>query len=430
MNPRFVAARIIQKILLRKGSLSLLSSMRLNHLDKSLIQEMCYGTMRYYFLLDFLVKQLLEKPLKKKNQDIHALILIGLYQLLYMNIPEHTVIFETVDACKNFKKIWAKKLVNGVLREFSRRKDSITKLVEQDIEAKYLHTKWFIEILQKVWPREWENIVAANNQKPPMSLRLNLQKTTYDAYVKELNKFNVSMEAQAYGSSCIILKQPISVSQLPGFREGKVSVQDCGAQFAAQLLDLKPHQRILDACAAPGGKTTHILEAEPHIGELIALDIDEKRLSSIAQNLQRLNLRATLINADAAKPDMWWDGRFFDRILLDAPCSGTGVIRRHPDIKYLKTEKDIKNFSDTQSFLLKSLWALLKDEGKLLYVTCSILPDENQNVISAFIKKTPNAIEEKIQSDWGIALAYGRQILPGQQNMDGFYYCLLKKIVV
>jgi 16S rRNA (cytosine967-C5)-methyltransferase len=419
MNPRITAIKIILKLVQQGKSFAKIS-------QESFVQEICYGVARWYLQLDFITKQLLKKPLKAKDLDIYTLILTALYELMYMRTPAHAIINESVNNARALKKEWACGLINATLRNFVRQKNKLLASVDKNIEAKYSHPKWLINKIREVYPHNWEQLFTANNSHPPMSLRINLALISRENYLKK-----VTATSNTFCSSCITLKKPCPVAQLPNFDNGEVSVQDCGAQFAASLLDLQPKQRILDSCAAPGGKTMHILEMQPNIKELIAIDHDKKRLNLIRENLQRtrekLSQKVTLLHADASQPENWWDHKLFDRILLDAPCSATGVIRRHPDIKILKKSSDIPKLATQQLKILTALWPLLNPNGKLVYVTCSILPEENDQVIEKFLAITPNAHISKIDAIWGMDTKFGRQIIPGQDGMDGFYYAVICK---
>jgi len=426
MNPRLIANKVIVTLLHDKISLAKLLARTYD--DKSFIQELCYGVTRWYTQLDFIAKKLLTKPLKPKDLDIYVIILTGLYEIIYMRTPPHAAINENVNNARQLKKEWACGLINAILRNFLRQEKKIFAAIDKDIAAKFSHPQWLIKKIQAAYPDTWGKILITNNEHPPMSLRINLQKISRQDY---LNKVDATPNDVC--PSCITLKKPCQVTQLPNFNDGEVSVQDCGAQFAASLLDLQPNQYILDACAAPGGKTMHILETKPELQKLIAIDHDKLRLQMIDENLQRLkplDQKVKLIHADAANPKTWWDKKMFDRILLDAPCSATGVIRRHPDIKLLKQEEDIKKLTEQQLNLLKSLWPTLKSDGLLVYVTCSILPEENDQVIENFITSSSDARINKINTQWGMPTKHGRQILSGQNNMDGFYYAVICKTVL
>jgi 16S rRNA (cytosine967-C5)-methyltransferase len=434
MNVRHQACLIIKRVLSQQCSLNVAIQAELDEKQEfdPLVLELCYGTLRYFHQLTFLSQKLLETPLKGKHEDVHALILIGLYQLLHTRIPAHAAIDETVEATRKLRKPWASKLLNGVLRHFQRQQTILMTLCEQQsLPAFYSHPKWLIESIQQGYPEQWQNILNMNNQKPALSLRVNLSRTSRQAYLEKLAAEDLEAMPSDLSESGIILKDSCKVTELPGFRQGEFSVQDCSAQLAADLLDVQEGHHVLDACCAPGGKTTHLLEKQPNI-TLIALDQDRERLKLVHENAMRLlkgevrKNALTILAGDASQPETWWDQHLFDRILLDAPCSATGIIRRHPDIKLLRKKIDIENLAVTQLQLLQALWSLLKSGGKLLYVTCSILSAENVSMITTFLESEKTAAEIPISASWGIAMQYGRQILP-EEDRDGFYYCLLGK---
>lgn len=423
MNLRAIAAETIFKVVIEGASLSDAMPEKLSDArDQAFLQALCYGVCRRYFYLDALLQQLMDKPLKAKDQDIYILLLVGLYQLIDMRVPAHAAIAETVDAVKKFKKIWAKGLVNAVLRNYQRHATELQETLQDNLSAEYSHPMWLIEKTRQEWPVDWQAILTANNQHPPLALRVNQQKITREQYLTSIPA-HILPETQ----SGIVLEKPLDVQQIPGFLTGEVSVQDGAAQLAAELLMLAPGQRVLDACAAPGGKTAHILELQPQLAELVAIDRDEKRLNSVRENLQRLQISATLIAADAADTTHWWDKTLFDRILLDAPCSASGVIRRHPDIKLLRRPTDIAKLAIEQLRLLEALWPLLKTDGLLVYATCSIFTEENTRVLQTFLQAHPEAKIDRITTEWGKECAVGKQILPGMHEMDGFYFARLRK---
>ena len=396
--------------------------------DHSLVQALSYGVIRFYPRLSFIAEQLLNKPLKDKDQDVLLLILSGLYQLSEMRIPDHAAVSETVKVTKALKKPWSKNLVNAVLRNFQRQSDSIKQKVEKNLEARFAHPDWWIQRIKKSWREDdkWQKVLDANNQSPPMTLRLNTNHISRDAYLKLLEENDISASAGKHSPAAIRLEKPVMVTRLPLFAEGKVSVQDEAAQLAALLLNPQKGDRILDACAAPGGKTIHLLEKESDI-DLLAIDIEENRLQRVQENLDRTGLKATLLTANAFDPDSWWDGKTFDRILLDAPCSASGVIRRHPDIKLLRQEADIAKLVQDQQQILNALWPLVKSGGMLLYATCSVLPEENTLQIQHFLQQHADAILQPLNVDWGQQQTAGRQLLPGDDGMDGFFYALIQK---
>jgi 16S rRNA (cytosine967-C5)-methyltransferase len=389
-------------------------------------QELSYGTLRWGPRLAFLVARLLRKPLRERDGDVRALLWLGLYQLLYSRVPAHAAVDGTVDASRALRKSWAAGLVNAVMRGFLKRRDELLAAAERDEQAATAHPAWWLDSLRRGRPDDWQGIVAANNARPPMTLRVNERRTSRDDYLKRLAVAGMAGGPAPFTASGVLLDQPVEVMQLPGFAEGLVSVQDGAAQLAAVLLDPQPGERILDACAAPGGKTAHLLERQPALREVVAVDKDAARLARVRDNLTRLGLEARCVTADAAATAEWWDGMSFDRVLLDAPCSGSGVIRRHPDIKYLRRPQDIEALAAQQQRLLSALWPLLKREGMLLYAVCSVLPEENEQVVQAFLAQHGDAREETV-AVWGKPLAHGRLIVPGTEGMDGFYYACLRK---
>lgn len=389
-----------------------------------LVQEMTYGVARRYFSLNALAAQLLREPLKARDEDLRLLLLTGLYQLREMRTPPARAVNETVAAAETLGKPWARGLINACLRRYQRERDPLEAALARDLEARADHPRWLLEQLRAAWPDDWEAIVAANNQRPPLWLRVNLQRASRDDLVTRLRGEGIEVQTVDAPDSAILIEPPRPVEALPGFAEGMMSVQDIGAQFAAGLLGAQPGERVLDACAAPGGKTAHLLERTPGL-ELLALDVAPERVERIRSNLERLGLSAVVRCADATDPDRWWDGRPFDRLLLDVPCSASGVIRRHPDVKLRRQAADLPRLRATQAALLESLWPLLKPGGKLLYVTCSVLPDENERQISHFLETHPEAREWPVRLPVGRARSHGWQLLPG--DTDGFYYAGLVK---
>lgn len=428
---RVCAARALTDVL--QGEKSLTSALPrhsegLNAKDQALLQELCFGVCRFQQRLSLIAEQFLQKPFKKKDTDIEALLYLGIYQLLYTRIPDHAAISATVEAAGKVKKVWAKGMLNGVLRNVQRNAATLEQQPWAASEAfRFSHPQWLVHRLQLAWPEQWPAILHANNEHPPMTLRVNSRRGNREDYLAALRLAEIDAEATPYSADGINLRQPCAVQQLPGFDDGHVSVQDEAAQLAAQLLDLAPGQRVLDACCAPGGKTCHILERETQLQELVALDLDPARLVRVRENLQRLSLNATLKAADAAELDDWWDQRPFARILLDAPCSATGVIRRHPDIKLLRRASDIDKLARLQLQLLQILWQTLAPGGTLLYATCSILPVENEHVVTRFLQQTTDAQHQIIDARWGVARTAGRQLFPQEGGGDGFYYALLRK---
>ncbi len=428
MTTRWIAARAITLVLQEGQSLTTALDNKLKTIesaqDKAFVQAICYGVCRYYHRLDFILSLLVDRPLKVL--EVKALLLIGLYQLKYMRVKPHAAVSETVQAARSLP--WARALINAVLRNYLRKEDALEHEADKIGTAKFSHPDWLIQQLGQDWPEQVETILLENNQPPPMALRVNLAKTGTDDYLKLLLGKTLLAHPVGFCPSAIILEKPVPIDVLPNFEEGWVSVQDTAAQLAAGLLEPQKGHRVLDVCAAPGGKTAHLLELQPVVGELVAVDIDEHRMLRVEDNLKRLNLQATLITADACNPGVWWDGKPFDRILLDAPCSATGVIRRHPDIKLLRKMTDIASLTQLQKNILNAVWPLLKPGGMLLYATCSVLKQENEGQIQDFMSTHPDAKELPIIAEgWGNPREYGRQVLTGESMMDGFYYARIVK---
>lgn len=427
-SARASAARVIAEVMQKKHSLNGVLTAALTSLpdnDRSLCQQLCYGVIRWQPQLEAISQSLLTKSLRAKDADIAALLLCGLYQLRDMRVPSHAAISETVNACKTLGKPWATGLLNASLRNYQRQQDEIEAKILQQESAKYAHPDWLIQRFKHDWPEQWSAILEANNLQPPMMLRVNTQHGSRQDYLARLTQAEIEASAIESCSDGVLLASPCDVFQLPGFADGDASVQDGAAQLVADLLDLKPNLRILDACAAPGGKTCHILEQFPD-NHMVALDIDPRRLLQIKQNTDRLKLNAELIAADAADVDNWWDGQLFDRILIDAPCSGTGVIRRHPDIKLLRRPDDIATLAEQQQQLLNKLWPLLKPDGLLIYTTCSALKQENEEQVASFLQDHPEAQENAISPAPAERRSVGYQRLPGDNLLDGFYYASLR----
>ncbi len=439
-DSRATATRIIAQVIFNRHSLDRTYSQIINNLpttgsepDRRLIQELAYGTVRWWTTLESITSNLLEQPLKRKNQDLAALIALGLYQLIHTDIPHHAAVSETVGAAPLIGKQWARGLVNAVLRRFIKERSSLDK-IERSLSVKTAHPEWLITALNQAWPQYWRAIIDANNCRPLLTLRVNTQKTSREEYLCTLSSSSIQAVAITDCPSAIQLVSRHPVTSLPGFIEGVVSVQDCSAQLASLALSARPGMRVLDACAAPGGKTTHLLELCPELDELVALDIDPKRAGRIDENLKRLGLDAKVVIGDGIDTDKWWDGRLFDRILIDAPCSGTGVIAKHPDIRHLRRPSDISQLAAKQRLLLNALWPLLTENGYLLYTTCSVLPQENTLQIESFLNEHPDATHRLPNTDLqsgdrsiGLVQPYGYQRLQGVHHGDGFFYAGLAK---
>ena len=429
-NSRALAAHCLYQVVDKGRSLSDVlpqaQAKLANPKDKALVQQICYGVLRWLPKLDYWAGKLLQKPLKGKQRPFQFLLYVGFYQLAYMRTPAHAAISETVEGAIAMKAAGLKGLINGVLRNFQRQQDTLIAAAEQVDSCRYGHPNWFIKQLREHYPQDWQAMLEANQAQAPMWIRVNAQHGDAQDYLAKLNAVEIEGALDDDLAQAICLQSPCDVSRLPGFDEGHCSVQDGAAQFAAHLLDAQAGDIVLDACAAPGGKTCHMLEGQSGIDTMTALDCDDKRLARVEQNLSRLQLTAKLVCAPAQNLEDWWDGRLFDRILLDAPCSATGVIRRHPDIKWLRRQDDIAQLAELQREILTRLWMTLKPGGTLLYATCSVLPQENVEQMRQFLSVTEDAIHCPLH-DGDTAARPGWQLLPGQHNKDGFYYCRLKK---
>lgn len=420
-SERLQALQVLMQLFEKRISLS----QALPPSASSLTKALCYGVCRQYFRLEVLANSLLTK--RPKDQEIWLVLLLGLYQLYWLHTPDYAVVKETVNILVKIRKIWAKGLVNAVLRTARREETAIRAKLADNTAWKTNHPTWLLELLQASWKEQWPSILEENDKHPPMTLRVNQRKISAVQYGELLKNASIDYLPMEQVPEGLIIAQPMDVYSLPGFDEGLVSVQDAAAQQAVRLLELQPGLRVLDACAAPGGKTGHILESEPQLAACLAIDIEAKRLQKITDNLQRLQLQARCVQADILHPEIWWDGIAFDRILLDAPCSATGVIRRHPDIKILRNAEAIETIVPLQKAMLETLWPLLAPGGLLVYATCSILPAENAEQIRLFTENQPDCRLKMIDKPWGIWTGFGRQILPGDNQMDGFFYSVLEK---
>jgi 16S rRNA (cytosine967-C5)-methyltransferase len=396
--------------------------------DRAFARHLAFGVLRWLVALEWLAGQLMQRPLKARDRDIHRLVLLGLFQLWQDQAPPHAAIHEAAEGARLLGKAWAVGLVNAVLRRFQRERDTwLARLGQRD--ERFAHPAWLLDWLRRDWPDDWQAIADANNRPAPLWLRLGPG--------AERHRLGERLAHEGFrhwphpdAPEALAIEPAAAAEAIPGFAEGLLSVQDPAAQLAAGLLQAAPGQRVLDACAAPGGKACHLLEREPQL-ELVALDRSSDRLERVQENLERLGLARRaglrLRAADAADTDTWWDGRPFQRILLDAPCSSTGVIRRHPEIKWLRSPQQIAEAVQLQGRLLDRLWPVLEPGGMLLYATCSVLRDENQEQIERFLAKCADADCDTLDAEWGRAAGPGRQILPGDRDMDGFFYARLRK---
>ncbi|AOY89391.1 16S rRNA (cytosine(967)-C(5))-methyltransferase [Marinobacter salinus] len=391
--------------------------------DRPVLQALCYGTCRWFHRLDGELQTRLKKPLRKPDRIVHHLMLVALFQLRFSQHASYAILNESVEACRALDKPHLTGLVNGVLRAAEREGAP----EPEDDAARYSHPAWMVEKLRHNWPEDWRNILEGNNAQAPMTLRVNALRFSRDAYLNLLQEAGIDATPTRLAPHGIQLARPVPVDRLPWFDDGAVSVQDEAAQLCTTILDLAPRQRVLDACAAPGGKTCAILEACGELAEVVAIDESADRLPRVQENLDRLDLQAILKQADAAAVDQWWDGQAFDRILLDVPCSASGVIRRHPDIKLLRRESDIVPLAAIQLGLLNAMWSILKPGGRLVYATCSVFPQENHRIIQRFRKQQDSAILVEPEVQWGRDMGAGRQLLPDPNSHDGFFYAVLEK---
>lgn len=398
--------------------------------DRRLLGALVYGSLRWYGRLDPLLGRLLNKPLGPRQLDLHCLMVCGLFELHYLSTPRHAAVAETVNAARQLGQPRAAGLVNAILRRDLREGESILQELDRDVALRHAHPQWMVVQLQRDWPLQWAQVLEQNNRQAPFWLRVNLHRVSREAYRERLaSEAGLAAGAPDFLPSALLLDHPVDVERLPGFDQGLVSVQDGAAQLAGHWLEVAAGQRVLDACAAPGNKTAHLLELGGGDLDLLALDRSAERLERLQANLRRMGYQAAVRQADAACPESWWDGRAFDRILLDAPCSATGVIRRHPDIKWLRRPGDLVDLQAAQAAMLSALWPLLAPGGQLLYSTCSVFRGENDRQVQQFLASTADARVSPPPAlpGAGSALAPGFQLLPGDAAMDGFYYVRLRK---
>ena len=428
LNSRAAAAKISWQIIdkglsLDAALLAYSEQANLSPQDRGFIQELVYGVCRWYGELDAIAGTLMRSPIRNKDRVVHFVLLVGLYQLKHIDTADHAAVAETVSACKQLNKVWAKNLINGCLRTYLRNPP-----MEASLDHALSHPAWIVEQLDTAWPDYSEQILQANNQRPPMCIRVNTRHATREDYLNQLNAAEVAAHPDPYARDGIILDRPVPVTNLPDFDHGSCSVQDTAAQLAADFLDARADMTVLDACAAPGGKTAHLLERADNQLQLHALDISSRRCEQLHSTLARLQLNADVHIADASKENAWPTPEGgYDRILIDAPCSGLGVIRRHPDIKHHRRISDLQTLNEIQYALLQNLWRYLKPNGLMLYMTCSVLPSENQTQLARFVASQNDVMLEIIDHPNALALDFGVQTLPGVHEMDGFYYCLLRK---
>jgi len=430
---RAVSAEIVDAVVYGGESLDAAitkNEPRIQATDRPLLRMLCYGCLRNHWRLQGWLSQLISKPFRKRDRVVSALLAIGLYQITEMRIPDHAVVSETVDAVRQLRRPKLAGLVNACLRRFVR--ENIAETAAMDEESQWNHPAWMIDRLRDDWPDDYQAILTANNERAPMWLRANASKNSAAAYLKRLQEIGIEADLLTGVPEAVRLRAPQAVDGLPGFATGDASVQDAAAQIAAHWLLRDAQGHLLDACAAPGGKSGHLLELGENRVSLTAVDNDAARVVSIAENLRRIGRSATLITADASNPKEWWDGVPFDGILLDAPCSASGVIRRHPDIKLLRRESDLGKLAAIQRAMLDALWPLLAEGGTLLYATCSVFAVENDELTGQFLRDHGDAVENDVLPNNNIRdlmqrRACGYQILPGTAGLDGFYYAALHK---
>jgi 16S rRNA (cytosine967-C5)-methyltransferase len=399
--------------------------------ERGLLRSLSFDSVRWYLRLDAMLSRLLSRPGQRLEPQVRALAIVGLCQLVYTHIPEHAAVAETVNAARLLGHPRAAGLINALLRRYLRERTALSAAVDEDVSTRFAHPRWLVEKLGEDWGSMCGRILDANNQRPPFWVRVNRRRISGVQYRAMLEENDFEIVGSMFEDEALCLGRAVDVAELPGFAEGLVSIQDAAAQLAARLLKVEPGDRALDACAAPGGKTGHVLELQPELAELVAVDVSDERLIRVKQNLQRLGLDAKVIGADAAEPSAWWDGKPFQRILLDVPCSATGVIRRHPDIKLLRRAADIPALADKQMHLLRQTWPLLAPGGRLVYASCSALRAETTEVVGAFTASVPQAKdvtpERLAVLDLEVQQGPGYRIAAGTAGMDGFYYACLEK---
>jgi 16S rRNA (cytosine967-C5)-methyltransferase len=430
-SARAVALDSLSSVLAEGASLAATLPPRLAGLDdpreRALAQELAYGVLRWRPRLEAVLAGVLDRPLRRREHEVRLALLLGIYQLLHTRVPAYAAVAETLALLEARGKGWAKGLANALLRRVDTERAELLARADASEVARYAHPAWLLQALRRAWPDDWAAILTADNERPPLTLRVNRLRVSREAYLDALGHAGLDAGPTPFAPEGVVVETPVDVESLPGFSAGLCSVQDAAAQLAAPLLGLAPGQRVLDACAAPGGKTAHILETEPELAEVVALEQDPARAERLRGTLARLGLRARVVVADAGHPDGWWDRRAFDRILLDAPCSATGVIRRHPDVKYRRDPAAVTQLARAQRRLIEALWPLLAPAGTLLYATCSVLPEENEEVLARFLDARSDARPVSLEGPWGRPRAIGRQVLPGDDGMDGFFYALLRR---
>jgi 16S rRNA (cytosine967-C5)-methyltransferase len=443
---RAQCARIVADVVRRGRSLdaALTFDMEVTRQERGLIRALSYDSIRWYIRLDALLERLLTRPNQVLAPEVRALAIVGLCQLLYTDIPAHAAVDETVNAARLLRQPRAAGFINAILRRCQREHVRLSADIDRDIATRFAHPRWLVSALNADWGARSQEILAANNQRPPFWIRVNRLRSTGAEYRSLLQDRGIGIAASSFNDEALLLEHAMDVADLPGFADGLVSVQDAAAQIAARLLAPAAGERILDACAAPGGKTGHLLELQPELAQLVAVDVSSERMTRVADNLRRLGFQAgadaqssarvqvQLVVADVGEPSSWWDGRAYDRILLDVPCSATGVIRRHPDIKLLRRAEDIAALASRQSQLLRSSWQLLAPGGRLVYASCSALQAETTAIVESFLSSHADAREMTADALRALGLPgqdrTGHRIAAGTAGMDGFYYACMEKI--
>jgi 16S rRNA (cytosine967-C5)-methyltransferase len=423
---RAEAARAVARVMAGRtldDALAAAQAESLTTQNRALLQAMVYGVVRDHTLLAHLAARMLEKPLQNQPA-VHALLLCGLHQLRDMRMPAHAAVAETVNAVALLEAHWARGMINAVLRRYQRERRALEDALPTDPVVRHSHPEWLVDAIRADWPRVWKKVLLENNEPGPLTLRVNRRHGSAVEYLQRLPGAGLAGHLVPGVPDAVVLEEATTVDKLPGFAAGQASVQDASAQLAVELLDLRPGLRVLDACSAPGGKTAHILERTDC--EVTALDIDPARLQRVDETLARVQLKATVRTGDARVPSGWWDEKPFDRILLDAPCSGTGVIRRHPDIKFLRRRADIPKMAQMQLEMLHALFPLLAPGGVLVYGVCSVLAAEGADVVQRFLDRAGDAKARPIGAPWGEPQGPGRRLPPGG-DFDGFFYAVLAR---
>jgi 16S rRNA (cytosine967-C5)-methyltransferase len=427
-NARALAAQALSGIVVEGNSLraafatfsTKLSDVR----DRALLSALMHEGARWWLRFAAALDGLLERPINEREPQVHALLVLGLVQLEILRLPEYAAVAATVEATRALRKPAFSGLVNALLRRWLRERDARNAVLDANVAIGSAHPRWLIESIAADWPADLDAIVAANNAQAPLWLRVNRRRVTRAELAASFAAEGIAAEAPTALPVALVFAQSLDVTRLPGYADGSFSVQDGAAQFAAGLLDARDGMHVLDACAAPGGKAAHILETADV--ELLALDRDPQRLPRMRENFARLGLRAEVQAGDAGNPQDWWNGRRFERILLDAPCSATGIIRRQPDVKLHRRASDIGVLAGAQQRLLESLWPLLAPGGRLVYATCAVLAAENSGCVDGFVARHADAVALPVPLDWHAAGA-GVQNLPGEGGMDGFFYAIVEK---